>query len=110
MEDGGSQGCVGVAFAENFDKMGRSASAAGGDYRNADGVRDGSRQLTVEACAGAVTIHGGEENLAGAAGFRFLRPGHRIAAGYGSTSVGEGEPSWEVHAALGVDSNDHGLR
>src|ERR1051326_5105453 len=63
MEDGGSQGCVGVGFAENFDKMGRSASAAGGDHRNADGVRDGSRQLTVEACAGAVTIHGGEENL-----------------------------------------------
>ena len=52
----------------------RGADAADGDHRDADGVDDAPGQLEVEAVAGAVAVHRGEQDLAGAPAPRTRRP------------------------------------
>ena len=73
VEDGGGEHGAGVAVLHAIDEMVERADAARGDDRNGDGVGDGARQGEVEAGLGAVAIHGGEQDLAGAERHDLLR-------------------------------------
>src|SRR5450631_360890 len=94
--------------------MAHIACAARGDNRNADGFADGGSEFAIEAGAGAVGVHGGEKDFAGAALFGFAGPlddattsglaaalnkDFRIAHGIGG-----------IWIAARVDSNDNCLR
>ena len=57
-----------------------AAGAAGGDHRHLDGLSHGPGEVEVVARLGAVTIHGGEQNLPGPEFHRLFRPGHGIEA------------------------------
>src|SRR5580704_11244252 len=59
VKDGGREGCVGSAALKDFDKGLRIATAAGGDHGNVQRLRTCTRQLAIEAGAGAITIYGG---------------------------------------------------
>ena len=48
-------------------KMFGPTGAAGSDNRNMEGVGNGLRQFTIEACLRAVSIHGSQKNFTGAA-------------------------------------------
>src|ERR1700722_15524310 len=67
------------------------------------------RQFTVEARAGAVTIHGSQQDFSGAARFGFPRPVDGISAGGRSPALGKGFPTPLATAALCVDGNDNRL-
>ena len=107
MKDGGGEGSIGMAFAEDFDKVWRAASAARSDDWDVQAVGNGASQFTVEAGGGAVAVHGSEKDLPGTAGFGFQSPFHGIAIGGYAASVGEGLPGAVV--ALGVDGDDDRL-
>ncbi len=62
-----------MAVADALDQMVERADAAGGDDRHAHRVGDGAGQRDVVAGLGAVAVHRGEQDLAGAAIDRPLR-------------------------------------
>ncbi len=65
MEDGGGQDRVGVADAGPVDQMVEVPDTSRGDDRDRAAVRPPGRELEVEAVAGAVPVHRGEQDLAG---------------------------------------------
>ena len=68
------------------------ADAAGRDDRDADRVGDRAGELEIEALAGAVAVHGGEQDFAGAQRHDFAREGHRVDAGRIPPAMGEDLP------------------
>src|SRR5690349_501142 len=108
MEDRRRQHGGGVAVADALDEMVERADAARGDDRNGDGVGDGTGEGNVEARFGAVAIHRGQQDLAGAAGRHALRPGHRIDAGLAPPAMGEHLPAAGT-GLLGIDGDDDAL-
>src|SRR5918998_78910 len=56
------------------------SDAAARDDRHVHGVRDGPRQLELVAVLGAVAVHAGEKDLAGAAPDALARPLDGVAA------------------------------
>ena len=67
VEDAGRQHRVGAADADAVGQVLERADAAGGDHRHRHRVAHRARQLEVEAALGAVAVHAGEQDLAGAA-------------------------------------------
>ena len=89
MEDRGGEHGAGMALFHALDQVVERADAARGDHRHMHFIGNGTGQFEVEADAGAVAIHRGDQKLAGAAldhlggeldGIRILKP-ETIAAG-----------------------------
>ena len=66
MEDRGGEHRAGMAVANARDQMVEIADAAGCDDRNGDSVRDRPDERQIVAALGAVAVHGGDEQFAGA--------------------------------------------
>ena len=66
VEDAGGQHAGGAAVDDALDQVLQRADAAAGDHRHADRVGDRAGQLEVEALLGAVAVHRGQQDLAGA--------------------------------------------
>ena len=64
MEDRGRQHRRRVTFDDALDQMIQRPDAARGDHRDGDGVGDGAGQRQIEAFAGAVPVHRGQQDLA----------------------------------------------
>ena len=94
VENAGGQHGVRLAFDDGVDHVLRAATAAGRDDRHADGFGDGAREGDVVAVEGAVGVHAGEEDFAGAKLDDALRPLDGVEAG--AAAAGE-------VAAVGAD-------
>src|SRR5207237_6788690 len=66
VEDGGGQHGVGLAFERSFGQVFEGARSPAGDHRQVARLADGAGELDVVAVLGAVPVHGGEQDLAGA--------------------------------------------
>src|SRR5262249_54898610 len=66
VEDAGGQGGVGLALGQHAEQVIGVAGPAGGDDGDADGLGDGAGHLEVVAGLGAVGVHGGQHDRAGA--------------------------------------------
>ena len=114
MKDAGRQHGVGLALDYAFGKMLERAHAAARDDGNRHRTRHGAGERQVEARLGAVAVHAGEQDLAGAATSRLLGPRHRVDARSVTTARREDLPlvgTWLAGQAdaLGIDRHDHGL-
>ena len=99
---------------EDIGEMLHGAGAAGSDHGNADGLADCGGQLAVEAGAGSVGVHGGEQNFAGPARFRFARPLDDAAARWLASALNKdlriADGIGGLGIAAGVDGHDYCLR
>src|SRR5579864_2302661 len=93
MKNRRSQRGIGMALAEYFDEMVRSARTARGYHRNPNRVRDCPRQLAIKADSSSVPVHRGQQDFARPARFRLLSPHNRVLAGSGSSPVRERFPT-----------------
>src|SRR5579884_6240 len=80
MEDAGSQRCVCFTCEQNVCKMLRVASAARSNDGNLHGLTHERGHLAIEACARAVSVHGGEQDFACSARLGLPRPFDDFAA------------------------------
>ena len=95
-----------------LDEMVERADAARGDHRHRHRVGDGAGQREVEAVAGAVAVHRGEQDLAGAERGDLDGIVDRVDAGRVAAAMGEDLPAAVVAGAahlLGVDGDDDRL-
>src|SRR3546814_1088792 len=69
------------------------AHPARGDHRNGDSVGYRTRQFKVEARLGAVAVHAGQQQFAGAVVGHFLGPLYRVDAGGLASAVSKDFPS-----------------
>src|SRR5262245_24240895 len=86
MEDRRREHGVGAGL-EPLRQVAELADAARGDDRDGHGVGDRAHQLEVVAGAGAVAVHAGEEDLAGAEVADLLAPGEHVEALGGAAAV-----------------------
>src|SRR5271166_6180880 len=93
MEDRGRKHGRCMAVADALDEMIERADPARGDHRNGYGIGDGAGKRDVETLPGAVAIHGGQENLAGAERDNFARVIDRIKTGRVASAMGEDFPA-----------------
>src|SRR5437763_15064295 len=110
VENRSGQSGVGVPCTEHLHEIRGSARTARRDHGNAHRVGYGARQFAIEAAAGAIAIHGCEEDLARAAGLRFPCPLDRISARGRSSAAAECFPARAAFRAFGIDSHNHRLR
>src|SRR5215831_13799720 len=92
MEDRGREHRSGMAVANALDEVLERADTARGDDRHADAVGDRASERDVEALAGAVAIHRGQQNLARAERDDFLRIGKGVEPGRIAAPMGEDLP------------------
>ena len=90
------------------------AHTAARDHRNRHRARHGAGERQVKSGLGAVAVHTGEQDLAGAATSRLLGPRHRVDARGVAASCGKDLPLVGTGCArqadaLGIDRHDHGL-
>src|SRR5262249_20262766 len=95
VEDAGSQDRVRAADRDALVRVLESARPARGDDRDRDRVGDGARERQVEAVAGAVAVHAGQQDLAGP------QLGHARAPGDG-VQAGRVAPAVRVHLPAGA--------
>ena len=93
MEDRGGEHRGGVAVADALDHVLKRPDAARGDHRHGHGVGDRACERDIEAAPGAVAVHGGEQDFAGAERHHFLGVGDGIDAGRVAPAVGEDFPA-----------------
>src|SRR5215470_6034149 len=86
MKNRSRQRGISATGREDFNKMLRAACTARGDNGNGNHPGNRCRKLTIKACAGAVTVHGSQQDLARAALFCFSRPGHGTLARSSATT------------------------
>jgi hypothetical protein len=90
-------------------QMVERADAAGGDHRHRHRVGDGAGERDVEARLGAVAVHGGQQDLAGAE-FAHARAQATASMPVGlAPAVGEDLPACLRADRLGVDRDDDAL-
>lgn len=109
MEDAGRQHCVGMAFGHALDQVLQLAHAAGGNDRDTHRIADRPGQFQIEPDPGAITVHAGQQDLAGPEGLHPLRPLDDFQIGLVAPTVGEHLPARGLAFradALGVD-RDH---
>ena len=87
------------------------ARAAGGDHGDLDGVGHGAGHRQVVAVLGAVGVHAGQDDLAGAEPLDLARPGDRLQPGRHPAAVDVDLPDLAAVAVdpLGVDVHDDAL-
>ena len=108
MEDRGGEHGARMALADALDQMIERADAARGDDRHRDRVGNGARQRDIEAQAGAVAVHGGQQQFAGAERHDLARKVDGIDAGRLAAAMGEDFPS-AGRRLLGIDRDDDAL-
>ena len=74
MENGGSQNGIGTSLRDAFGQMVQRANPAGSDDRNLDGIGHRPCQRQIKAILGAIPIHAGEQDFAGAQCLDFFCP------------------------------------
>src|SRR5271169_5108748 len=112
MKDRGRQNGGRMPLANALDQMIEIAYAAGSDYRDRDTVGDGPGQWQVETLPGAVPIHRGQQDFAGAERNHLAGVFDGVDPGGIASAVGENFPAIRVAAALhplGVDRNHDAL-
>ena len=114
MKDARRQHGIGLALNHTLGKMLERTHAAARDDGNRHRTRHGAGERQVKAGLGAVAVHTGEQNLAGAATSRFLGPRHRVDTRGVAASRGKDLPPIGTRLsgqtdALGIDRHDHGL-
>ena len=112
MEDRGRQHRGGVAVADALDQMIESADAARGDHRHRHRVGDRAGERDVETGPGAVAVHRGEQDFAGAERHHLARIVDRIEPGRIAAAVGENLPAVRLarlRHLLGVDRHHDAL-
>jgi hypothetical protein len=109
VEDAGRQHRIGLAQLDAVGQVLQAADAARGDHRNADRVGHAARQAQVEAGLGAVAVHAGQQDFAGAQLSIFLRPFDGVDAGRLAAAVREHFPL-AGRDLLGVDRHHDALR
>src|SRR5437868_5969778 len=88
--------------------MFRAARTPGSDHGNPHGLRNQASEFAIKAFAGAIAIHGGEQNFSRPTALSFLRPLKRASAGRFAATR---SPGFEVCAiSLGVDGDNNRLR
>src|SRR5438067_5962124 len=97
-----------MTVAEPFDEMVESADTTGGDDRNPHRIRHRAGQRDVKAGFGAVAVHRGEENLAGAVIDEPAGPFDGIEPGRPSPAMGEDAPFSRIDR-LCIDRRDDAL-
>src|SRR5262249_32749327 len=93
MEDRGSERRRGMAVADACDEVIQRAYAARRDYRHLHGIGHRTRERDVVALFGAVAIHRGEQNFAGAKARHFPGIGNRVDARRVAAAMGENFPA-----------------
>jgi hypothetical protein len=99
----------GVAITDALDQMLERADPARCDHRHRNRIGDGAGERNIEALPGAVAIHGGQQDFAGAQRHHLARVVHRIEPGRVAAAVGEDVPARglaRLRHLLGVD-RDH---
>ena len=91
-----------------LDEMLQRADAARGDHRQPHRATHGAQQVEVEAAAGAVAVHAGQQDLAGAKLGYLAAPAHGIDAGRAAAAMGEHLPSTR-RGLLRVHRHHHAL-
>ena len=114
MKDAGRQHGISLALDHALGKMFERAHAAARNHRNRHRARHGAGERQVKASLGAVAVHAGQQDLAGAAASRLLGPRHRVDARGVAASRGKDLPLVGTGCAgqtnaLGIDRHDHGL-
>nr|GEU28313.1 hypothetical protein [Tanacetum cinerariifolium] len=109
VEDAGRQHGVRLAQLDAVGQILQAAHAARSNHGDADGVRDTAGQAQVEAGLGAVAVHAGEQDFAGAQLFHFDGPFDGVDAGGLAPAVGKHFPLAGRHL-LGVDGHHDALR
>ncbi len=109
MEDGCSEGGIGLAFGQNAHKIVRLPGPARSDYGNVRRAGDGSRERAIETLLNAVGVHGSEKNLAGPERFAAGGPLDGIYAFIIAPSTGIDVPCTGLAPAC-VDGEHDGLR
>ena len=93
MEDRRRQHRGGVAVADALDQVIEIADAAGRDHRHRHRIGDRARQRDVEAGLGAVAVHRGQQDFAGAERHNLARIFDGIDAGRLAAAMGEDLPA-----------------
>src|SRR5258708_18175422 len=111
MKDGRSERGIGLTCEEYIGKMLRVPCSARCNHRNRNSFRHSGGQLAVEADAGAVAVHGRQQNLARAVLFSLARPVDNALTGWRASACGPdfSQVNWGL-AALSIDSHDDRLR
>ena len=97
-----------MPVADAFDQVVERADPAGGDDRHANGVRDGAGQCDVEPRLGAVPVHRGQQDLAGAVIGEPASPRDRVDPGPPTAAMGEHLPPFGGYG-FGVDRRNDAL-
>src|SRR5215510_13224741 len=109
MEDRGSKYGTGMSELHPLDQMIERANTPRGDDRHRNGIRNGPRQIEVEADLGAIAVHRGEENFAGTQLHHLSGIGNGIEPSWVPTAMREYFPARggeRIGHLLGVD-RDH---
>ena len=85
---------IGAAFRDGVDEVVQGPGAARGDHRHRHRVGHRAGQRQVVAVLGAVAVHAGEQDLAGAAVRPLARPRDGVEAGGLAPAVGVDVPAW----------------
>ena len=111
MEDRGGEHRRGVAFADTGHHVVQRPHPARGDHRHMHSVGDGARQGDVITGLGAVAIHGGQQDFAGAEIDHAPGELHRVDAGRPPPAMGEDLPAILALDGdlLGIDRHDDAL-
>ena len=114
MKDARRQHGVGLALDYALGKMLERAHAAARDDGDWHRAGHGAGERQVKAGLGAVAVHAGQQDLAGAATSHLLGPRHRvdtrgIAASRGKDLPLVGTGCAGQTDALGIDRHDNGL-
>src|SRR5450830_1474108 len=109
MENARCQHGVSLALLDAVGQVLQAADTARSNHRNGHRFRHRTRERQVEAAAGTVTVHAGEQDFTGAEPRHVARPLDRVQAGGVATTVGEYFPL-ALAGALGVNCHHDALR
>ena len=116
MEDAGGQHRIGATLLHAIGEMVEVAHAARGDHRHADAIADGAGEFQIKAGFGAVAVHAGQQDLAGAVLGHLARPGHGIQPHVLATAMAVHIPTRATGrqvvalTPLGIDGHHDALR
>ena len=107
MEHAGRQKAGGAGLRA-LDEMPQGSDSARGDHRQPHRAAHGTQQIEIEAETGAVAVHAGQQDLAGAKLSHAAAPVDSVDPGGPAAAMSEDLPSAWL-GLLGVDRNDDTL-
>ena len=109
VKETGREDRAGAAFIEGGGEVGELAGSATGDHRNRHALTDGAGERHIIARLGAIGIHAGEEDLAGAEFDGLPSPRDGVEFGRVAAAVGVDAPRFAVGFTFGVDREHDAL-